>query len=419
VSEFRFIHAADVHLDSPLRGLDRYPGAPVDRLRVATREAFANLIDLALEETVDLIVLAGDLYDGDQDDYNTALFLTAQLRRLGEIPVVILQGNHDAASIITRSLRMPTNVRLLAADKPQTLRFEELDLAVHGQSFAEKKITRDLTRHYPEPEAGLFNLGVLHTALEGAEGHATYAPCKLADLVAKGYDYWALGHVHQRSVRHEDPWVVYSGNTQGRHVKESEAKGAYLVTVRDRRVADIEFRKLDVLRWARVVVDLEGADEAEDWRRVEEAFAATASQADGLLLAARLELRGETKHHGALHNDREAALAEARSAADATGYEIWLEKIRIATSAPRERDDLFAREDELGALLRSLRGEGAEDDPETGPIEEPPEVAALLRSIARPDRRRMQDDDDDDHEIIEAEARALILERILRREGEA
>ncbi|MCB1796433.1 MAG: DNA repair exonuclease, partial [Candidatus Competibacteraceae bacterium] len=107
----RFLHAADLHLDSPLRGLDRYEGAPVDEVRGATRRAFENLIAVARRERVDLVVIAGDLYDGDWPDYNTGLFFIKGVAQLAEegIPVAIVRGNHDAASRLTKALRLPAN----------------------------------------------------------------------------------------------------------------------------------------------------------------------------------------------------------------------------------------------------------------------------------------------------------------------
>ena len=134
---FSFIHAADVHIDSPLWGLERYEGAPVDEIRGATRRSFENLVTLAIEEKVDFVIIAGDLYDGEWKDYNTALFFVREVAKLRDagIRVFAVTGNHDAASQITRSLRMPDNVTLFSTRKPQTIRLDSLGVALHGQSF--------------------------------------------------------------------------------------------------------------------------------------------------------------------------------------------------------------------------------------------------------------------------------------------
>ena len=176
---FKFLHAADIHLDSPLRGLDRYEGAPADQIRGATRRAFENLVEVALREEVALVVLAGDLYDGDWRDFNTGLFFVKQMARLKEagIPAYAVSGNHDATSRITRRLPLPENVHVFPTGEATTVRLEGVDVAIHGQSFAEQCTTEDLAKNYPAAVSGVFNLGVLHTSMTGRDGHGSYAPC--------------------------------------------------------------------------------------------------------------------------------------------------------------------------------------------------------------------------------------------------
>jgi exonuclease SbcD len=272
---FTFLHAADLHLDSPLLGLTRYPGAPVDRLRNATRDAFRELVDEALQRAVDFVVLAGDVFDGDWPDYASGLWFAAQLRRLTEAGVLVylLYGNHDAESRMTSKLRLPPGVHAFGSAAPESFEVPGFDVVLHGQSFADPCVETNLVKDYPPARAGVFNLGVLHTGLEGYEGHGRYAPCSLADLVAKGYDYWALGHVHKRQVVSQDPWIVFPGNLQGRHARELGPKGASFVRVQDGAVASVEEFACDVARWAHVEVDLDGVDdEGTALRRLEDAL---------------------------------------------------------------------------------------------------------------------------------------------------
>ena len=146
MTSFSFIHAADIHLDSPLSGLSAYEGAPVDLLRNAPRAAFSNLIDEAIRERVDFMVIAGDLYDGAWRDFNTGLFFSGETGRLKreEIPVFIVHGNHDAESELTKQLMLPDNVKVFSTRKAETHHLEHLGVALHGQSFREAKTEENL-----------------------------------------------------------------------------------------------------------------------------------------------------------------------------------------------------------------------------------------------------------------------------------
>jgi exonuclease SbcD len=355
----KFLHAADIHLDSPLRGLERYDGAPVEEIRGATRRAFENLVDLALAEEVAFLLLAGDLYDGDWKDYNTGLFFAAQMRRLDEasIPAFVISGNHDAASQISKVLRPPGNVRVLSTKKPETVVLEELEMAIHGQGFASAAVSDDLSAAYPVAVPHLFNIGLLHTSLDGRPGHAPYAPCTVAGLLSRGYQYWALGHVHQGEVVSRDPWIVFPGVLQGRHVRETGAKGATLVTVRDRDVVAVEHRDLDVFRWAVCPVDAAGAGTAgEVLDRVGRALEREVAAADGRTVAARLVVEGACAAHSELLADPERWLNECRTLAFSFGEgAVWIEKMKLQTRRSDEGWNLFDADDALGSLLRSIR----------------------------------------------------------------
>lgn len=375
---FRFLHAADIHLDSPLRGLERYEDAPVTEVREAPRRALENLVALAIEERVAFVLLAGDLYDGDWRDYNTGIFFAAQMRKLAaaEIPVVLVAGNHDAASEITKSLTLPPGVVQLDTDAPQTHELPELGVAIHGQGFATRSVTRDLAADYPMAVPGRFEIGLLHTSLDGRPLHDDYAPCSLETLRTKGYRYWALGHVHAREEVCRDPWIVYPGNLQGRHVRETGAKGCTLVTVEEGEISRVEHRALDVVRWAVVEVDASGArDGDETIDRVREALENAVESAEGRLLAARLVLYGRTPAQTALARDPDRWIHEYREQAarfDAPG--VWLEQVRIETRHEQDLDGAFARQDALGDLVRLI----AEIDGESLALEELTELFAPL-----------------------------------------
>lgn len=361
---FTFLHAADLHLDSPLVGLDRYEGAPADRIRGATRRALENLVDLAVAEAVAFVLVAGDLYDGDWPDYNTGLFLAKEMTRLRRagIPVFVAAGNHDAASQLTRSLRLPDNVILLPTRSPATELLPELDVAIHGQGFPRRAVPEDLSARYPEARPGAFNIGLLHTSATGRAGHDVYAPCTVEGLRAKGYDYWALGHVHRREILHRDPWIVFSGNTQGRSVRETGAKGCTLVTVDEGRVAAVEHRDLDVLRWAVCRVDAAAAAGPEEVvAEARRALAAEVEAGGDRPLAVRVRVEGATPAHRELLAAPERWTSEIRAAAtDASWGNVWVEKVQFHTRARTDLEEMVVRDDAFGDLLRFIRDLEAE-----------------------------------------------------------
>lgn len=386
----KFMHAADIHLDSPLRGLARYEAAPTDELRAATRRAFQNLVDTCLDQSVELLVLAGDIYDGEWKDYNTGLFFVGQLRRLTNegVHVALIKGNHDAASQITRQLTLPEGALAFDTRRPQTHILEDIGVALHGQSYGRRDVTEDLASDYPEPIAGLFNLGVLHTALEGREGHDAYAPCSVARLLERGYDYWALGHVHRREIVSEDPWVVFPGNLQGRHARETGPKGATLVTVEDGSVASLQALELDVVRWARCEVDVSDARSAHDViSQVRQALEVEAEAAGDRLLATRVQLRGRSAADGELRSQTERWESEIRAAALDVSVPVWVEKVVFDTQPDLDPDVLIEGAGPISELLRSVRNASADD-------ETLHEVIASLKNLAEklpPEYRDLDD----------------------------
>lgn len=337
---FKFLHAADLHLDSPLERLEQYEGAPAQENRDAARRALERLVQLAIDEQVQFVVIAGDLYDSDWKDYGTGLFFIAQMARLREagIPVYLIAGNHDAANKMTRSLRLPEGILLLDHNRAVTHRLDHLGVAIHGQSFAKQAVMDDLTLKYPQGVKGFFNLGLLHTSADGREGHERYAPCTLDGLKRLEYDYWALGHVHTREMLCEAPYIVFPGNIQGRNPRETGVKGCYLVSVSDKQiVTECEFRPLDVLRWETCRVNLDGAADLDDvLERCDAKLRALRDHADDLLLIVRVELVGTTPAHAALLADREKTINEIRGLAIGNfGEQLWIEKVKLKTHPER------------------------------------------------------------------------------------
>ena len=352
----KILHAADIHLDSPLRGLEGHEGGQVEDIRGATRRAFDNLVELAMEEKVDLLLLAGDLYDGDWKDYNTGLYFASRMGRLyrAGVRVCMVSGNHDAANRITRAMPLPGNVSLFSSRSAETVCYDDLGLAIHGRSYPARAVAENLAASYPAAVEGFCNIGLLHTSLAGRPGHEPYAPCSVDDLCGKGYQYWALGHVHCREVVSREPWIVFPGNLQGRHVREEGDKGATLVRIEENVVTEVQHRALDVVRWKSCQVDLGTCQAVEEvYDAVRQAMSDSLAQAEGRVLALRLALTGASAVHPFLHGRSFQLVEELRGLAAALG-EVWLEEVRLETTPQAAARLGEGGDTPLAGLLRTL-----------------------------------------------------------------
>lgn len=395
MSRFTFLHAADLHLGSPLTGLALKDEDVARRFAAASRGAFSDLVTQAIAEEVKFVLIAGDIYDGDWKDTAIGLFFNREVSRLTRagIPVYMVRGNHDAESEITKAVTLPDNVIEFSSRKAETHRLEELKVALHGRSFADRAVTDNFALNYPAPVPGWLNIGLLHTSCEGNAAHAVYAPCSVAELVQRGYDYWALGHIHEQAVLHREPWIVYPGNLQGRSVRECGAKGAMLVDVADGRIAGLRPMVVDRARWLHLTMPVEEfAEESALLQALREALYAQLGECAGRMTALRVTLTGPTALHGALRARRSELSDEIQALASHAHEDVWLEALKLSTrELPRpavsageagnlqdaaallaglEQDaELRQRADEMLALLRGklpgALGEGAFDDLDT------------------------------------------------------
>jgi DNA repair exonuclease SbcCD nuclease subunit len=366
----KLLHAADLHIDSPLRGLP--DDGLAEAARLASRRAFERLIDCALAEGVAVVLLAGDVFDRDWRDAHTGIFFVKQVARLTErgVKVFMVLGNHDAAGTLSRRLVLPAGATVFGAGREAgSVDLPELGIAVHGWSFPVAAVTDDPLPRFPPPVAGRFNVGLLHTNLDGAGGHDNYAPTRSAALLGHGYDYWALGHVHARAVIRDGRCaIVYPGNLQGRHVREAvpqgePGKGATLVTVEDGRISALAHQELDVLQWRDVRVDVSGAATADAALRDAAHAVAGVSGGAGVPVAVRVRLEGRTDAHGELLARARECRQELMALLGGQGNAL-LEELRLDTQPKRPPVD--------DALHRALATVLARVDSD-------PEVQARLR----------------------------------------
>ncbi|MGP9788526.1 metallophosphoesterase family protein [Roseinatronobacter sp. NSM] len=364
---FRFIHTADLHLDSPLRSLALRDPDLASLVGGATRMALRNIIDLCLSERVDALLISGDLYDGSQTSMKTARFLASELARLNEagIRAFLIRGNHDAESRITRELTLPPCVHLFDGRAGlELLEHGPQRIAVHGLSFREPKAPESLLPKYRPPVGDAVNIGLMHTSLNGAAGHDPYAPCALSDLQASGFDYWALGHIHKRAVYPGAACVVMPGIPQGRDIGEVDGGSVTLVTVDDGGALNLEERSVALAAFCIVPVDVTGMN---DWNDLLASMRTALERADRRAphLVARLRLTGATPLAQRLLRDQDLALAEAQELARGMG-QTWVEKLvldlgntpsvtgELAQLAALINDD-FRHSDSFTATLEEMR----------------------------------------------------------------
>jgi DNA repair protein SbcD/Mre11 len=403
---FRFVHTADVHLDSPLATLALRDPELADLIGGATRKAFVAVIDLCLSEQVDALLIAGDLYDGEQTSMKTARFLADQLRRLHEAGVAtfVIRGNHDAESRITRELTLPDSVKVFSGRaEAVSLGRGGLEIALQGVSFAQKHAPESLLPKFRPPAAGTVNIGMLHTSLGGSPAHGLYAPCGLADLHGAGFDYWALGHIHQRFEERGRAAIVMPGNPQGRDINEAGPKSATLVAISDDRKITIEQRLTSVAQFERLRVDLSGVeDRREALARIERGLLAARAAAPSEHLVARLTLFGATPLAWRLRSDADMLAEESRALGAGIG-KTWIDKIELDCVAP-QRNERAPSSDPVAELRALMETEVAQSKAFQDALSEiaeelrrnlphsarddllgqdPGELAKILRTLAR------------------------------------
>jgi DNA repair protein SbcD/Mre11 len=364
---FSFVHAADLHLDSPFVGIGRLPeeqGQIVRALREATFEAFDAVIDLCLEREVDFLLVAGDVYDGADRSLRAQLRFRDGMQRLAErgIRAYVVHGNHDPLDGWSHALQMPETVHVFR-DRLESVVFEKEGAAVariHGISYPTREIEMDFGQGMRREGAEPFQIGLLHCNAGGNPRHDPYAPRSVAELIDAQLDYWALGHIHERQTLHSsEPFIGYPGNTQGRHINESGPRGCLRVTVgADGRLAETpEFVPTDRVRWEPVQFDIAGIESLDGLLDALEDRMETLLQESGRRpLVTRITLTGR----GALHRElaRPETLADVEAALRSRGAPwtpfIWLERLVSNTRPDLDLDSRRAGQDFLGDVLRLI-----------------------------------------------------------------
>lgn len=392
----RFVHCADLHLDSPFRGLAALAPEVAEVLREASFAAFERVIDLALAESAAFLVVAGDVYDSADRSLRAQLRFRQALARgaAGGVECFVAHGNHDPLSGWQADLELPAGVHRFGP-RVQAARLARGadEVLICGVSYPRREVTDNLARRFPRHRAAALTVAVLHTAVSGHSGeHAPYAPCTVDDLLAAGVDYWALGHVHAPAVLAGDgPVAVYAGTPQGRSPRETGARGCWVVDVErdgDRWRPRPRFAATDAVRWDAATIDaarcpgidalLERLAAAVDGAR------RRACEPDGRARPAVLQLTvaGRGELHRALARvdpERDLAAPLRRRERDRDDF-VWVDRVSLDTRPPLDRERLVRRRGAAAALIAAADA-----------VRSAAEPAAAVRELLarRPEQRRV------------------------------
>lgn len=358
---FSFIHCADLHLDSPLEGFKAKSPDMGSVLREATFKAFENVVNCAKERGADFILIAGDVYDGEDRSLRAQLrFREIVHHAVAEhIQVFIAHGNHDPLSGWEASLSFPPGVHRFGPDIESIpwRKDGEIHAWIHGVSYPIREIRHNLARNFHPQDPHKFNIGVLHANVGGHPEHDNYAPCSLQDLIDTGIDYWALGHVHRHDVlNRQRPYVVYSGNTQGRNIREDGPRGCYYVRVYPQGDVELDFIETDVVRWLKVEVNIEQYVTEDDLLNgIERELERARTLAGERPSVVHMVLNGRGPIHKFLHREGvvEDLVTKFRELESQRPDFCWLESLRNATSPDIDLASRREVEDFIGDFLRA------------------------------------------------------------------
>jgi DNA repair exonuclease SbcCD nuclease subunit len=367
--DFSFIHAADLHLDSPFSTLSPSDQELKRRLRISTFEAYDNLIRLCLERRVDFLLVAGDVYDGPDRSLRAQIRFRNGLQRLHEagIQTLVVHGNHDPLEGWSSGLKWPSSVHIFGSELEtvEVRRDEALLACVQGISYPRREEKRNLARLFDRTSEA-FHIGLLHATAGSNTGHAPYAPCTVTDLINGGMDYWALGHVHNRRLISQSPVILYSGNSQGRNIREQGERGCYLVEVDQDFGIRTCFQSLDVVRWIHKELPIEGLESEQDLMdKLENGCQEISGAQSGRASVVRITLTGSGPLYKLLNQPQTVPQLEEglMEWGGALSPPVWIDRIRLRTRPEINLEAVMAEDDFLGEIVRCVRDLETDADP--------------------------------------------------------
>ncbi|MBV50936.1 MAG: hypothetical protein CMH77_00295 [Nitrospinae bacterium] len=415
---FRFLHCSDLHIDSPFKGLSSVQPSLAERFRNSTYLAFQNIVKLALQEEVDAVLIAGDIYDGSDKSLQAQLKFRRGLQELSDagIDTFIVHGNHDPLDGWSASLDWPERVHVFSGtqvERQPVIKNGIVKAHIHGISYPTRDVKENLALKFIRDDKQGFAIGLLHTNVGHQAGHDDYAPCSMDDLVAGNMDYWALGHIHSFQVlRESSPAVVYSGNTQSRHMRETGEKGCCLVTLHKNASPVIQFIPTDVVRYVHDEVDLSGRISLEEViHAVRAKCERLADQIKERDVFVNLSLNGRTQVHSELKrgDTLESLQEEIRTYFEGRTPSVWL-SLKLETDGLYDIESLRQGKDFTADLI-TLFGE-------EGRLETHPDLKEALKPMFETwqGKKHLEYFSDAEMKDILIQARSLCLDKLLSRD---
>jgi len=422
---FSFIHTADLHLDSPFKGISEINEEISAELTEATFNTFNKIIDICIEKQVDFLLISGDIYNGADRSLRAQLRFRDGLKRLSDenINAYIVHGNHDPLDGWSANLKWPQNVHIFkgkAVKKVVVKKSEEEIAQIYGISFHKREIKTNLAQKFPEKaplEKELFTIGMLHCNIGTNTGHEPYAPCTLRDLMSRNFDYWALGHIHNNVImRDENPPVIYPGNPQGLHPKETGTKGCFFIRVDEKGEPSCEFIEVGSIRWFVEKLSIGSLNTEEELiQEIENHIDQIRKKANERPAICRIILTGRSVLYSSIIRKGflEDVLQRVRENEEGEKQFVWIESIKNNTKPEIDRKSLLKQEDFIGDLVKLFEEFYHDDNKRV-------ELKKLLEPLFTSSGGRKLLEEIDDKYLIELieKAEALCLDKLIRTDSD-
>lgn len=391
MKEITFIHAADLHLDSPMTGLSHLPKEIFERLKESTFASLKKITDAAIQHQVDFVILAGDLFDEQDRSVRAQTRLRKEMERLAahHIHVYVVHGNHDHLNGTWVHLDMPENVHVFGGQvEVKTFTKPGVITHLYGFSYVKRHVTENRLHEYIKKDGADFHIGILHGHHESSSEHRSYAPFRLKELLEKNFDYWALGHIHKRMILHENPYIIYPGNIQGRNKKETGIKGCYLVSLNGSETK-LEFIDTASIQWEEMLLNGQEVTHFQDlYALCQRAIEEKRVPRKGMLLSITLQNLHLEQNEltSVLNGDLLQALQEEEKEEDSF---VWPMKVKVEQSFSWDRNQL-ERESDFYVELFHTADHFEQITESISPLFEHPSAVKFLAPLSEKEKQDLQ-----------------------------